>query len=110
MVQFERELERKTELLAKCELCGGCVPDAKSCYINHAKLTFLCLQCYDDIPTLEECEVMVSKLRLHQKTWEERKVAYESFVSTAKEVNLSEKTPESVCLDALGIADVQGSG
>jgi len=110
MVQYEKELEKKTELLAKCEMCECCVPDAKSCYINHAKLTFLCLQCYNDIPSEAETERMVEKLRAYRKVWACKKLEYQSFISVATEVNLSDKTPESVCLEALSITDVQGSG
>ena len=94
MVLFEKQLEHKTELLAKCEMCECCVPDAKSCYVNHARLTFLCLQCYDDIPTLEETERMVSKLRLHQKTWAEKKAEYQSFISIATPVVKPTEMPE----------------
>ncbi len=109
MVLFEKQLERKTELLAKCEMCECCVPSARDCYVNHARLTFLCLQCYEDIPSEAETERMVEKLRAYQTLWAAKKIAYESFINIAKEVNLSDKTPESVCLEGLTVADVQGN-
>jgi len=109
MVQFENENERKTELIAKCEMCECCIPSARDCYVNHARLTFLCFGCYEDIPNGFETERMVEKLRAYQKLWAERKAGYASLINIAKEVKLSDKTPESVCLEALSITDVQGN-
>ena len=109
MVLFEKELERKTELLATCEMCGGNVPDAKSCYVDHSKLTFLCVQCFTDIPSEAETERMIAKLIAYQKLWSDKKAEYVKFISVAKEVNLPLQTPETVCLEALSITDVQGN-
>ena len=83
------------------------MPDAKSCYVDHSRLTFLCVQCFADIPSSEETERMIAKLIAYQKLWSEKKLAYQSFIPVAKEVIL--KTPETVCLEALSITDVQGN-
>jgi ribosomal protein L40E len=109
MVQFEKEIQKQTELLAVCEMCASNVPDAKSCYVDHSRLTFLCIQCFADIPSEAETERMVAKLIAYQKLWAEKKAGYVKFITVAKEVNLSENTPETLCLDALSIADVQGN-
>ena len=110
MVLFEKMNERKTELVAMCEMCESPVQSAQDCYVDHSRLTSMCVTCFHHIPSLEETEQMVAKLRAYQKLWAGKKELYQSFISVAKEVNLPLQTPETVCLEALSVADVQGSG
>ena len=82
---IEQEALKKKEMLAVCEMCETAVPDAKSCYCNPVDFTFLCLNCFTHIPTVEEAESLILKIRENQKMWTAKKDKYKEFLSLQPE-------------------------
>jgi hypothetical protein len=79
MVFTEVEAHKKTEILAVCEMCECKIPNAKSCYCNPTLLTFMCIECFSHVPTIQEMELLIEKIREQQIEWTIKKEKYISF-------------------------------
>ena len=82
MVYIENEAQKKTEILAVCQLCECKIPNAHSCYIDTVKLEFLCKDCYNDTPSISEMEALIEKIRKEQRRWSEKKLQFQPFLPT----------------------------
>jgi hypothetical protein len=94
MVLVEKESEIKAGLLAVCEMCEAKIPDAKSCYVDTIKMKFLCVQCFTQVPTIEEAEELCRKIIKHQAFWAKRKNEFVAFSHmNAKQIDCPPVTP-----------------
>jgi len=92
MVYTEKEAQKKTELLAVCEMCECKIPNAKSCYCNPTLLTFMCVECFSHVPTIKEMEALIEKIKENQILWSEKKEKYISFLELSAQVIQPDET------------------
>jgi hypothetical protein len=93
MVYTEVEAQKKTELLAVCEMCESKIPNAKSCYVNPVEMKFLCVKCFSDVPSVADAEELCRKIIKHQAFWSKRKDEFVSFSTLgAKSVDVTHQT------------------
>lgn len=83
MVMIEQEAVKKKEMCAMCSMCELPVKDAKSCYIDPVDFTFLCKDCWSNIPTIDEMEALILKIRDNQRHWTDKLEKYKPFLSLA---------------------------
>ena len=94
MVLVEKESEVKAGLLAVCEMCEAKIPDAKSCYVDPVQMKFLCVQCFTQVPSIQEAEELCRKIIHHQAYWTKRKNEFIAFTDmNAKQMECPPPTP-----------------